>query len=218
MPYPADFVDSHRQHWTDAELLYRNDRWLNADQLYGLCAECGLKAIMRRSGMLVGRLGIPSGRRTETTLTDSGPSLPLSFKVESVDGICMSCRPATRSSTGRSTTDMHIAATSAEREYNRTARQLATFAEWAIVPCRTRRCEPALAFGRRPTSTDQRGAAAPDRQPRRAENRMADRTGLAARPERSSVATRSCLAGADHLRARQSGTDRSTLPGTRPGV
>ena len=60
MTYPADYGDSHRQHWTDAELLFANSRWLNADQLYGLCAECGLKAVMRRWGMPVGPLGVPS--------------------------------------------------------------------------------------------------------------------------------------------------------------
>ena len=40
-------------------MLFASSRWLNADQLYGLCAECGLKALMRRSGMLVGPLGVP---------------------------------------------------------------------------------------------------------------------------------------------------------------
>ena len=46
MTYSADFGDSHRQHWTDAELLFASSRWLNADQLYGISAECGLKALM----------------------------------------------------------------------------------------------------------------------------------------------------------------------------
>ena len=44
---PDDFVDAHRRHWTDAELLYGRERWPNADHLYGLSAECGLKAVMR---------------------------------------------------------------------------------------------------------------------------------------------------------------------------
>lgn len=46
MTYPEDYVDAHRQHWTDAELLFQGSRWLNADQLYGISAECGLKALM----------------------------------------------------------------------------------------------------------------------------------------------------------------------------
>ena len=51
MPHPVDFVDAHRRHWGDAELLFDHDRWANADQLYGFSAECGLKAVMRTLGM-----------------------------------------------------------------------------------------------------------------------------------------------------------------------
>lgn len=47
----ADFLDAHFRHWEDAELLRDNGRLANADQLYGLSAECGLKAIMQRLGM-----------------------------------------------------------------------------------------------------------------------------------------------------------------------
>jgi len=46
MTHPTDFADAHRRHWEDAELLFEHDRWANADQLYGLSAECGLKAVM----------------------------------------------------------------------------------------------------------------------------------------------------------------------------
>lgn len=53
MPYSEDYVDSHRQHWTDAELLFASARWLNADQLYGISAECGLKALMPALSMPV---------------------------------------------------------------------------------------------------------------------------------------------------------------------
>lgn len=59
MAYPADFGDAHRRHWTDAESLLQSNRWPNADQMYGLSAECGLKALMRRSRMPVGRFGVP---------------------------------------------------------------------------------------------------------------------------------------------------------------
>ena len=51
VPHREDYADAHRRHWEDAELLYGEKRWPNADQLYGLSAECGLKAVMRRLGM-----------------------------------------------------------------------------------------------------------------------------------------------------------------------
>ena len=44
----ADFADAHLRHWTDAELLYGRERWPNADHLYGISAECGLKAVVMR--------------------------------------------------------------------------------------------------------------------------------------------------------------------------
>lgn len=40
------FAAAHRRHWDDAEFLSGDNRWPNADQLYGFSAECGLKAIM----------------------------------------------------------------------------------------------------------------------------------------------------------------------------
>ena len=57
-----DFHDAHLRHWQDAELLFKHQRWANADQLYGLSAECGLKAVM-----LALRIGVsPQGElRTE---------------------------------------------------------------------------------------------------------------------------------------------------------
>ena len=59
MRYPADFADAHRRHLDDAELLLAHHRWANADQLYGLSAECGLKAVMRVLGMPVDVRGRP---------------------------------------------------------------------------------------------------------------------------------------------------------------
>ncbi len=59
----ADFTDAHRRHWEDAELLLAHDRWANADHLYGLSAECGLKAVMLSLGMNVDASGTPSERR-----------------------------------------------------------------------------------------------------------------------------------------------------------
>ena len=53
MAHPADFQGAHIRHWRDAELLFKAERWSNADQLYGFSAECGLKAVMEANGMPV---------------------------------------------------------------------------------------------------------------------------------------------------------------------
>ncbi len=44
----ADFLDAHERHWQDAELLLTNQRLANADHLYGMSAECGLKRLCSR--------------------------------------------------------------------------------------------------------------------------------------------------------------------------
>lgn len=46
-----DFHDAHHRHWEDAELLLENNRLANADHLYGMAAECGLKRLMIVFGM-----------------------------------------------------------------------------------------------------------------------------------------------------------------------
>lgn len=51
MTMPADFHDAHHRHWDDAERLFVAGRWANADHLYGLAAECGLKRLMLAFGM-----------------------------------------------------------------------------------------------------------------------------------------------------------------------
>lgn len=56
----ADFLDAFHRHWEDAELLLQQSRWANADHLYGLAAECGLKRLMIVFGMLVGSSGAPA--------------------------------------------------------------------------------------------------------------------------------------------------------------
>ena len=53
MIHPEDFGDAHSRHWKDAELLYGQACWPNADHLYGLSAECGLKAIMEAQGQRI---------------------------------------------------------------------------------------------------------------------------------------------------------------------
>lgn len=43
-----DFLDAHKRHWEDAELLYKGSRWANADHLFGVAAECGLKGLTEK--------------------------------------------------------------------------------------------------------------------------------------------------------------------------
>lgn len=47
----ADYLDAHERHWDDAESLFKTQRWANADHLYGMAAECGLKRLMLAFGM-----------------------------------------------------------------------------------------------------------------------------------------------------------------------
>ncbi|WP_084545118.1 MULTISPECIES: SAM-dependent methyltransferase [Derxia] len=47
----SDFQDAHTRHTHDAGLLFEQSRWANADHLYGVAAECGLKALMQAFGM-----------------------------------------------------------------------------------------------------------------------------------------------------------------------
>ena len=47
----ADFLDAHQRHWDDAERLLQAQRWANADHLYGMAAECGLKQLTVAHGM-----------------------------------------------------------------------------------------------------------------------------------------------------------------------
>jgi hypothetical protein len=42
----VDFKNAAQRHYEDAEILYNNSRWGNADQLYGLSSECVLKRII----------------------------------------------------------------------------------------------------------------------------------------------------------------------------
>ncbi|WP_322511207.1 SAM-dependent methyltransferase [Chloroflexus sp.] len=56
----TDFLDAHHRHWEDAELLFAASRWANADHLYGLAAECGLKRLMIVFGMPVNSSGAPA--------------------------------------------------------------------------------------------------------------------------------------------------------------
>lgn len=46
MPSTVDFPLAAKRHWCDAILLEANGRTGNAGQLYGLSAECGVKALL----------------------------------------------------------------------------------------------------------------------------------------------------------------------------
>lgn len=59
----ADFLDAHERHWNDAELLSHAQRWANADHLYGMAVECGLKCLMMVSGMDVDASGNPIDKK-----------------------------------------------------------------------------------------------------------------------------------------------------------
>lgn len=58
----ADFLDAHERHLIDAKQLYNAARIANADHLYGLSAECGLKQLMYCFGMSLDASGCPSKR------------------------------------------------------------------------------------------------------------------------------------------------------------
>lgn len=49
----ADFLDAHERHLDDAERLFQAGRLANADHLYGMASECGLKRLMVAFGMAV---------------------------------------------------------------------------------------------------------------------------------------------------------------------
>lgn len=56
-----DFLDASERHFADADLLCHEGCIANADHLYGLSAECSLKAIMEALGMKM-KNGIPEDK------------------------------------------------------------------------------------------------------------------------------------------------------------
>ncbi|MHB8811216.1 MAG: SAM-dependent methyltransferase [Desulfobulbaceae bacterium] len=58
----TDFLDAHLRHWQDAEQLFASNRLANADHLYGMAAECGLKRLMVAFGMPVRSIGSPANK------------------------------------------------------------------------------------------------------------------------------------------------------------
>ena len=51
----TDFLDAHGRHLRDAEFLWQQGRLANADHLFGMAAECGLKRLMLAFGMPFGQ-------------------------------------------------------------------------------------------------------------------------------------------------------------------
>ena len=60
---PSDFRDASTRHLLDAQLLEVEGRLANADHLFGVSAECSLKAIMIELGHSADAVGAPEGHR-----------------------------------------------------------------------------------------------------------------------------------------------------------
>lgn len=58
----TDFRDASGRHFEDAQLLLEHSRDANADHLFGLSAECSLKAVMLALGMDVKPDGAPADK------------------------------------------------------------------------------------------------------------------------------------------------------------
>jgi hypothetical protein len=59
----TDFNDAAHRHFEDAHLLERYAKIANADHLFGLSAECALKAVMQGLGMTLTHDGVPSNKQ-----------------------------------------------------------------------------------------------------------------------------------------------------------
>lgn len=58
----SDYFDSHNRHLSDARRLYGFQRWANADHLFSLAAECGLKRLMIAFGIKTNNDGTPEDK------------------------------------------------------------------------------------------------------------------------------------------------------------
>ncbi len=58
----TDFRDASERHFNDGELLLSKNRLANADHLFGISAECSLKAVMVALGMATSKAGTPRDR------------------------------------------------------------------------------------------------------------------------------------------------------------
>lgn len=68
----ADFLDAHNRHWQDAESLFAAMRLANADHLYGLAAECGLKCLCHVFGMQLSGDGDPKNGQDRVHINHIG--------------------------------------------------------------------------------------------------------------------------------------------------
>lgn len=69
----ADFFDAHYRHREDANYLHEASLLANADHLYGLSAECGLKRLMMAFGMGVdSATGTPTDRADRVHAAENG--------------------------------------------------------------------------------------------------------------------------------------------------
>ena len=59
----VDFCDAAQRYWEDAAHLLADRRLANADHLFGVSAECALKAIMMGLGMTLRADGAPDDQR-----------------------------------------------------------------------------------------------------------------------------------------------------------
>jgi hypothetical protein len=69
----SDFFDAHHRHWEDANHLFAASHLANADHLYGLAAECGLKRLMMAFGMNVdSATGTPTDKADRVHAAETG--------------------------------------------------------------------------------------------------------------------------------------------------
>lgn len=61
----TDFLDAHLRHLRDADYLFSGSYLANADHLYGMAAECGLKRLMMAFGMQTDNTGSPVDRQSD---------------------------------------------------------------------------------------------------------------------------------------------------------
>ena len=66
----TDFRDAAGRHRDDAEHLLADHRFPNADHLFGVSAECSLKAVMLALGMTVRADGAPTARQHRVHIND----------------------------------------------------------------------------------------------------------------------------------------------------
>lgn len=119
---PADFVDAHRRHWEDGNLLYDHDRWANAAYLLGFSAECGLKAAMHvLKWMPLDPMGTPRKPRHRQHIQAIWP-LYAGLALNRL-GARYGLAPGNHSTIGRIMIATPTAAMSAEKQYTGTGRR-----------------------------------------------------------------------------------------------